>query len=115
MELMTIKLKSSNDDLLAYITESDETTVTVKSPILIRLEPNHGFFARDWLFLSEVKEADIDRKDIFLIAKASKRSVDIYDEYTESVSETDAQDDVNNNDLHDIFTSFLESKTSTKH
>jgi len=63
------------------------------------------------LYLSDDKIATIDRNDIYFIHVASERSVEIYDEYQNSLIEHN----VNDEDLEDMFTSLLESRKSIKH
>ena len=117
---MAIKLKSG-DDLLAYINADDGNKTTISEPILVRIDPDHGFWVRDWLYLSEVKIATIDSKEIQLVHKASERSNEIYQEYILSVKEKETNDRYhhsNDNELseyEEVFETLLESKLSIKH
>lgn len=121
MTLMAIKLKNG-DDLLAYINADDGKSTTISDPMLVKIEPNHGFWVRDWLYLSEVKTATLKGEEIQLIHKASERSNEIYQEYIMSIRDRETNsdryrqsDDYDTSEFEEIFETLLESKTSIKH
>lgn len=117
MELKSLKLK--NDcDLLGFVTDESSQFLTISNPILIKIEPREGFFARDWLYLTEEKTVNIDKNDIFYVKKASQRSMEIYDDYKKQNYNVLDDDDITideDSDLAEMFETLIESKRSIKH
>ena len=114
MQLMAIKLKRQ-EDVLCYIENSDDYGITISNPVLVHLDPNKGFYARDWLYLSDTKTVKINKADIYFIHEASERSIEIYDEYMDSIERHNIETNNDESELEEMFTSLLESRKSIKH
>lgn len=114
MQLKSLKLK--NDcDLLCFVIEESAQFLTISQPIQVNVEPRMGFYARDWLFLTDEKVVQIDKNDIFFVKNASNRSIEIYDEFREQQDVEKQVDEFEHDELSDVFESLLESKRSIKH
>lgn len=108
--LIAIKLKSQDIDLIAYQSGDDEYHITVERPVQVRLEPNQGFYAVDWMYLSSKKVVSINKKDILYYTQPSDRAQSIYDDFWEASDRND-NDEIDSDELLTLF----ESRMSTKH
>lgn len=118
MQLIHVKL-NNGDDIVAYGKVSDDKkSVTLKDPVQIVIDPEHGFFAKNWLMLSSNDVARVPSNKIMTIGKASVTAIKYYEEFLRRISSK--SDDIFTNDesieeLEEIFNSLLESKSSIKH
>lgn len=109
--LIAIKFKSQDIDLVAYQLEDEETRITVEKPVLVRLEPNQGFYAVDWMFLANKKIVSINKNDILYYTEPSERAQTMFDDFWEASDRNEGTSEADTDELLNMF----EAKLSTKH
>jgi hypothetical protein len=116
--LSHIKL-NNGDDLVAYaIVAEDRKSVTIEDPMQCIIDPDHGFFAKNWLMLSESKKLIIPSSKILAFGKASETAIKYYEEFKNKLDgkqDLYTEEDSYVEDLEELFTNLLESKKNTKH
>jgi hypothetical protein len=117
MQLMHIKLRN-HEDLLTFVERSkhDNRILVLTQPISVHLDPDRGFYAKHWLVFSENNYVNLPSDSVLFINKASKSAEDYYEEFFKKTKKNAAEESYEEEeDLEEMFTSMLESKTSTKH
>lgn len=114
---VNIKLKYTDEEIVGVLTKDEENCVVIEHPINIRVHAELGYYAKDWLLLSESNTAVLQRNDILHICEASKEAIAFYQEYVERVSDAEFWDEVEKHteELEDVFTSMQEATEATKH
>ena len=115
MQLMHVKLKSGAD-IIAYIINENQTTFTIKDPVEFRLDPHHGIYGLEWLFLSDISVGILNKVDIMFINGCSIKGAQFYNEFVNRYHTIDNKEsEIFTSDLESMFAAMLESKASTKH
>jgi hypothetical protein len=85
------------------------------------MHPHHGYFAKSWMMLSDENEMKLSKLDIHWCTRANSKAVHYYEEFmnelnkpTEDEIDWETVDDMNN-DIEEMFSMMVDSKTSTKH
>lgn len=112
-EYITIKMKDGSD--LVGIREFEyDDVIRITNPIEINIHPEHGFFAKSWLLLSNTNAVTLNKKDILLSDDASDKAIKYYEEFMYQIGDEDKRKE-QLDELEDIFNTILESKASIKH
>ena len=119
VEFVNVKMRNG-EDIIAVISHDTENTITIHNPVKIEIDPNQGFFAKSWLLLAKSNAVTLDKSDILFYDDASERGIECYEEFMERITKPsdslfEDADLESTSELEDVFTSLLESKTSTKH
>jgi len=118
--LIHIKMKSG-DDLIATLLSSDDEEVTIENPILVKIHPIHGFFAKSWMLLSEANSVGLSLKDITFWGQANSKAIEYYDTFAERLTQLHslrAREQIREEqieEIEDVLVAYLESKESIKH
>jgi len=112
--LVAIKLKRQDVDLLGYLKDTQDDYFEIDRPVQVKLEPHDGFFAVDWLYLSESKSIAISKDEIICFSEPSERAYEIYDQFWQSMNDN-KDSRLNSLDDVDELASYLESKFALKH
>jgi ABC-type taurine transport system ATPase subunit len=119
MELIHVKMKNG-EDLLGYLGVKTDTSVELITPISIMIDPHLGMFAKSWLIFSDLNAATITDTDYMFFSAASRKAVEYYEEFMHRLNEKDQhrqleEDTEFTNELEDIFSAMMESRSTTKH
>jgi hypothetical protein len=106
--LVTVKLKR-DIDLIGSIKEDQKDYLILENPIQVKLDTNEGFYAVDWLYLSNTNSVTINKEDMIYFTECTDRANKIYNEFWEA--NTSSRDETSIDEMLSIF----ESKISTKH
>ena len=120
-DYIAIKMKNGSD-LVGVLNYEGEEFIRIESPIEIKIDPIHGYYAKSWLLLTVGNVAAIPRTEILFLDQANEKAIGYYEEfsyrirgeYTEEVSNS-FSDISEEDDLQTMFETLLESKNSTKH
>ena len=113
VQIVNLKLKNG-DDILGVLNTHEEQFVVVDNPIQIEANPEHGFYAKSWLLLSNENRVSFDKSDIFYVHEASEKSIGYYENFIERISFSN-RDEEFTTELEDIFTAIMEAKDNIKH
>lgn len=117
MNLNHIKL-NNGEDILAYVEiielPNKQKHLRLHAPISIHMDPEHGFFAKSWLLLSETNMVSLPLQKIMFCNTASEKAQTYYDQFMEQLaSSAPAEEQLS--DIEELLSSMLESKSSIKH
>ena len=115
-EYVNVKLLSG-DDIVGVLEYDNEDVVQISNPIQIDIDPVEGMFARSYLLLSEENTVVFYRSDIVHLARANKKACEYYDEFVTQLGKLSPSFELeeDNEDLEDLFTTLLVSRSSIKH
>jgi hypothetical protein len=104
-QVVNVKLKNGDD------------IVILENPVQIEADPEHGFFARSWLLLSDEDFVTLDKQDLFYIHNASDKSIGYYEDFVEKVTSKKGvvTDEDFTTDLEDVFNAIMDSRSAVKH
>ncbi len=116
VNIVNVKLKNGTD-ILSILQSDQELFVLLENPVQIETDPEHGFYAKSWLLLSEVNVVTVSKSDVFYIHEASDKAIGYYESFLERMAYKKPEDSEEEftNELEEIFGAMLESKESTKH
>ena len=117
--LIHIKLQNG-DDLIADLLESNKDNILVENPILVRIHPVHGFFAKSWMLLSKSNAVTLNDDDVLFCGEANEKAIEYYDTFVSRLKEiqTDMKvsDEMNiSEEAEDMLVAYLESRDKIKH
>ena len=110
MSLMYIKLRNG-EDIIANV-ETLNNAYRVTSPISIEVDPNTGYFMKNWLHLSADNVVSIPKDEVFVCSAASEKAIHYYEEFIYSLN---SESNETETDYEDMLVSLLESRASIKH
>jgi len=117
MKLLHIKLDNGEDLLAKGTVNKQQKTVELHHPITVTVDPDFGLFAKSWMLLSESNSISLSTNKIIYVTNANANAVSYYKQFFDSLAEKQAQQHIeqHTDDLEDVFTAILESKSSIKH
>ena len=115
-QVVNVKLKNG-DDIVAILHSDEDEFVILENPVQIEADPEHGFFARSWLLLSDEDFVTLDKQDLFYIHNASDKSIGYYEDFVEKVTSKKGvvTDEDFTTDLEDVFNAIMDSRSAVKH
>jgi len=125
MNLMHIKLRSG-EELVADIInqkiadEEGPACLLLSKPVQV-IPTGNGISAREWLYFSETNEVWLSVNDMMYINEANEDAIEFYDrivlmrEDHESAKKHERLDDMDMDDIRELFDTLVESKNSIKH
>ena len=116
VDIVNVKLKNG-DNIVAVLHAEETKFVILENPVQIEADPEHGFYARSWLLLSEEDVVTLDKSDIFYVHPASEKSIGYYEDFLEKVSyrrDMMSEEDFTT-DLEDVYNAIMEARGSIKH
>ena len=75
--ILTMKLKNG-EDLVGVMEATDDSSVTLLSPVVLNVEPGVGMTGRSWLMFSDQEAIRILRSDAFYVHEASETAMEYY-------------------------------------
>lgn len=112
---VNFKLKTG-EDLVGVVVESTPESITVNHPIQILVHPQHGYFAKSWMMLSDDNEVQINKSDTLWVTNANDRAIEYYDEFLLELANREPQTvEELNDEVEDMWSTLVESNISTKH
>lgn len=119
MRLLHIKLKNG-EDLLGQEDGESTKTLTIVAPISIKIDPSYGIMGMGWCQLSDTNMVELNKSDVLFYNHASKRGYKYYEEFAhkfvgDDLDESEEGESMSDNELEEIFSGLLESKSATKH
>lgn len=113
---INFKLKSG-EDLVGILVNDMSESFTVHAPIQIMVHPQHGYFAKSWMMLSDDNEVEVNKVDTIWVTNANAKAIDYYDEFIDELyklKEPETAEQLND-EIEDLWSSLIESNMSTKH
>lgn len=109
MNLKHIKMANGEDVIahLEILNYKDTFIYRCHAPVQIYIDPEFGYIAKNWIFLSKNTFADILPKDIIFVNSVSDQAESYYQEYINRSSKPVEEED--------LLESLIQSKLSTKH
>lgn len=121
-DMITLKLKNGAD-IVGSLVEEHEKYLLVNEPVEMQVDPEYGFFAKNYLLLAQGNVARFNKDDLLLMAPANEKAVRYYEEFTSRIRDIHenvqgSRQDFTPEDLEEIeetMAAMLESRHVTKH
>mgnify|MGYP002025121576 CR=1 FL=1 len=122
LNLIHIKLKNGEDLIGVRETTQNPTStdgVWVVAPITVDIHPIHGLYGKSWMLLSDANTVKINNEDIMFLSNANLKAEKYYETFISKFREVEDDPDLTSeeylDELDELYSTILESKTSTKH
>ena len=114
MELIYMKM-INGEDILGYCVAKTESYVELLAPITIEINMEVGLCAQSWLMFSDSDSIRIDNNKFIFISKASKKSIEYYNEFMAALHKQRSKPVEFDVQLSDVYAAIMEARGATKH
>lgn len=114
MKLKHIKL-DNGDDLIGNLVQKTKQHLEIHFPVLIEMDPQLGYVAKNWTGLSETDTVKIETTKVTFTHDASISAHKYYQEFIAHVSDEDEFEETYEDEIDNELQDIIDSRKAIKH